>query len=148
MRRVFLGSMALLMSVHLFAVLALASIRHEGPRDGLRLATTRGALILFGKNSLDMTVYALFTSWSDLEAHLAAESLSLPPLIEVSQLPPAHMSVEAVDRKVLWSRNGADHFVIHTPDSESARVLGNYVYFHGLENSQLGFSLPISQATP
>jgi hypothetical protein len=158
MRRFFLASLLGLMSLHLGAVLFLSSLRAEGPSRALSLSSTSGALVLFGKNSMNMTVYKLFNSWSDLEAHLRNESLELPPLVEVVKLPPAYISVQPIapleargsagEHKILWSQTGRDHYVIHTPDPQSAEVLRNYVYYHGLKNSHLGFSIPISEITP
>ena len=158
MRRFFLASLLGLMSLHLGAVLFLSSLRNEGPSRALSLSSTSGALVLFGKNSMNMTVYMLFETWPQLEAHLQRESLELPPIVEVVKLPPAYISVEPIaplearggdgEHKILWSQTGRDQYVIHTPDPESARVLRNYVYYHGLKNSPLGFSIPISEITP
>lgn len=158
MRRFFLASLLGLMSLHLGAVLMLSELRSEGPSRALSLSSTSGALVLFGKNSMNMTVYMLFETWPQLEAHLQRESLELPPIVEVVKLPPAYISVEPIapleaqgnagEHKILWSQTGRDHYVIHTPDPESAQVIRDYVYYHGLENSHLGFSIPISEITP
>jgi|GEM_PF-1274245 len=158
MRRLFVSTLLGLMSLHLGATVLLAHLRSEGPTTELRLTSTSGALVLFGKNSMDLTVYKLFQTWPELEAHLASEKLQLPRIVEVTQLPPSYISVEAIapfenerndgEFKILWSQNGGERFVIHTPDSRSAEVLRNYVYYHGLENSHLGFSIPISEMTP
>ncbi|MEO5667216.1 MAG: hypothetical protein ABIR96_04080 [Bdellovibrionota bacterium] len=158
MRRAFLASLLGLMSLHLGAVVFLGSLREQGPRFDLHLTSTSRALVLFGKNSMHMNVYKLFDSWSQLEAHLAHESLHLPPISEVSQMPPTSLTVEAIapnenqgaseEYKILWSRNGHDRYALHTPDSQSANVLRNYVYYNGFESSRLGLSLPISAATP
>jgi len=154
---VFSVTLVALMCLHLAGVLYLAKLREEGPRRDLHLTSTSRALVLFGKNSADMTVYKLFDNWSALEAHLESESLRLPLIIEVSKRPPTSIRIEAIapdesqgareEHKILWSRDGSDRFVIHTPDSESAEALRNYVYFNGLESSPLGFSLKISSAT-
>ena len=155
MRRRFLASLFALMSLHLGAVLLMSHLRHEGPSHNLRLTSTSGALVLFGQNSIDITVYRLFGNWHELENYLEENSLALPPMVEVSKVPPAFVQIEAIDpnssqsgeHKILWSQTGLDRYVIHTPDSRSAEVLRNYVYYHGFEKSHLGFSLPISAYT-
>jgi hypothetical protein len=144
------------MSLHLCGAILVGRLRDEGPSRDLKLASTSGALVLFGRNSVGQTVYKLFENWGEAESYLKEKSLSLSPLTEVSQIPPAYIHVEAIDpatsldgeHKVLWSQTGNDRYVIHTPDPRTAEVLRSYVYFHGLERSHLGFSIPVSHGTP
>ncbi len=144
--------MGLALNLLVLEVLALA--RGLEPQSELRLSMAHDAVLIFGRNQLGLLSIRSFRNWTSAEDYLVGRRLQLPIITHAERgldPSPKLRHDQATGRfRIAFSSAGADSqsSVLMAPDAASALIFVDYIRYSRLEPSLLGFSVPLTLASP